>query len=661
MKKEKLEEYIIRAKEIHGDKYDYSKTNPDTCKDKCIVTCSKHGDFETTLDGHVNGRNRCPHCAGKIKITNESFIEKARKIHGDLYDYSKINYINSNEKICIVCPVHGEFWQAPKHHLSGVKCPRCSNRVRLTSEEWIENAKKVHGDAYDYSKVEYVNNKTKVCITCPIHGDFYQAPSSHLTGVKCPKCKGGVVLTTKEWLEKAKEVHGDRYNYSKVEYVNAKTKVCIICHRHGEFWQGASSHLTGKGCPKCKSSKLENIIIEALNKNDINYVFQYKIKELGIKSLDFYLPEYNIVIECQGEQHYVETDFSKHKSAEEMKEDLNNRMELDKLKYDVCYKHNIEIIYFTIPQYFHVKNVNIYTKFYRDKKVYTDLKSLIEYIKGCKKNNVNNSFNDLFKNLLLSCTNIVSQDNVIMFRNYAIIYHKLLPNDKDSLLVVNRFYRKRKIKCVHVFEDEYALHKDIVLSKLKHILNADNNAMKVYGRKCVIKKIDNSTSCDFLEKYHIQGFANSTVYLGAYYNNELIAVMSFLKENDGNWNLTRFASDYNYICCGVGGKLFNYFIKEYNPSEVKSFADRRWTINETDNVYTKLGFTVDYVLSPEYRYYNSKIDKYKRFHKFGFRKDVLHKKYGLPLTMTEREMTKELGYDRIWDCGLIKYVWKNDK
>ena len=126
------------------------------------------------------------------------------------------------------------------------------------------------------------------------------------------------------------------------------------------------------------------------------------------------------------------------------------------------------------------------------------------------------------------------------------------------------------------------------------------------------------------------------------------------------WELTRFASDNGKICQGIGGKLFKHFIREYNPSEIKSFADRRWTINEESNVYIKLGFKFDGYLAPQYRYYNAKVDRYHRFHKFGFRKQILSKKYGFPLTMTETEMTEKLGYKKIWDCGLIKYVWTNE-
>ena len=153
----------------------------------------------------------------------------------------------------------------------------------------------------------------------------------------------------------------------------------------------------------------------------------------------------------------------------------------------------------------------------------------------------------------------------------------------------------------------------------------------------------------------------ASIYYGAYYNDELIGVMTFKKESkDGYWELSRYATDYHYICQGLGSKMFKHFIRENNPTEVKSFADRRWTVSADNNLYTKLGFKLENTLRPDYRYYNEEVDRFQRFHKFGFRKQILNKKYGLPLTMTETQMVQELGYDRIWDCGLFKYVWRGD-
>jgi hypothetical protein len=136
--------------------------------------------------------------------------------------------------------------------------------------------------------------------------------------------------------------------------------------------------------------------------------------------------------------------------------------------------------------------------------------------------------------------------------------------------------------------------------------------------------------------------------------------MSFKNGNvkSKDWELTRFASDYHYVCRGVGGKLFKRFIKDINPERVISFADRRWTVDMHANLYTKLDFIIDKIGRPDYRYYNERVDRYKRVHKMSFVKDKLIKKYGFPKEMTEWEMARELGYDRIWDCGLIKYVWK---
>lgn len=123
---------------------------------------------------------------------------------------------------------------------------------RKTNEEFISEARKLHGDRYDYSKVEYKNNGTPVTIICPDHGEFQQKPWVHLMGCGCQKCcKNGVKLTTEEWVEKARGVHGDKYDYSKVDYKNAHSKVIITCPEHGDFEQEPSSHLCGKGCPKC--------------------------------------------------------------------------------------------------------------------------------------------------------------------------------------------------------------------------------------------------------------------------------------------------------------------------------------------------------------------------------------------------------------------------
>ena len=215
---------------------------------------------------------------------------------------------------------------------------------------------------------------------------------------------------------------------------------------------------------------------------------------------------------------------------------------------------------------------------------------------------------------------------------------------------------KNGISLIHVFEDEYLFHKDIVMSKLKHIVKKDGNLNKVMGRKCIVNEITYEEATDFLGKNHIQGGVKSTVYLGAYFNETLVGVMCFMRGGEDEWILTRCATDNCLRCQGVCGKLFKYFVRKYDPHKIKSFADRRWTINKENNLYVNLGFKLDSVLKPDYHYVD-KTNPTKRIHKFNLRKKTLHNKHNLPMDLTETEMVKRLNLTRIWDCGLYKYVW----
>ena len=283
-------------------------------------------------------------------LTTEEFIKRAREVHGDKYDYSKVNYKDNKTKVCIICPEHGEFWQMPTNHCSKYNhngCPICAkttfaNKLRKNNSYFIEKAKQIHGDKYDYSKVNYKDNKTKVCIICPEHGEFWQAPTNHLKGHNCPKCigKGAYKLTTEEFIEKAKQIHDEKYDYSKVEYVNAHTKVCIICPIHGEFWQAPTNHIDGKcGCPDCNKLFNEKKIGAFLNENGIRYIKQKTFKWLGKLRLDYYLVDYNIAIEYQGEQHFHPVKYFGGNKR------FIDRIERDKRKKELCDKNNVKILY----------------------------------------------------------------------------------------------------------------------------------------------------------------------------------------------------------------------------------------------------------------------------------------------------------------------------
>lgn len=243
------------------------------------------------------------------KLTIEQFIQKARAVHGNFYDYSRSKYVNKNTKLEIICPTHGSFWQTPDNHANGgYGCPKCSGKYRYTVDEFIDRANEIHGNIYDYSKACYVNSKTKLEIICPEHGSFWQSPDNHINLKQgCPHCAGNIKHSVDYFIEKARKIHGDRYDYSKVVYTGTENKVKIICRIHGEFVQTPHHHLSGEGCPKCRKSKGENEIRSFLEQNNIKYEQQKTFENCRDKKplpFDFYLPDYNMCIEYQGEQHF---------------------------------------------------------------------------------------------------------------------------------------------------------------------------------------------------------------------------------------------------------------------------------------------------------------------------------------------------------------------
>lgn len=219
-------------------------------------------------------------------------------------------------------------------------------------------------------------------------------------------------------------------------------------------------------------------------------------------------------------------------------------------------------------------------------------------------------------------------------------------------------------RLIHIFEDEWMVNKELVKSKLRHILGK-NDGEKIGARKTKIITIDKEIKSNFLNEFHIQGNDKSDIFYGAYYNDILVGVMTFnskrnmTKNNNFEYELSRYSTRKDYIISGLASKMLKYFVNEYNPKSIISFADRRWTLDGKKNMYTELGFELVKVLKPNYFYYNSKVSRYKRYHKFSFGKNNLKKKYPeIDLTKTEFEITEELGFSKIWDCGLFKYQYR---
>ena len=548
------EQIIEKFRNVHGDRYDYSKVNFEKTTKKVCIICPEHGEFWQEPHVHMRGQG-CPKCGiekrSKIRtLTNESFIEKARGIHGDKYDYSKTEYHNTKEKVCIICPEHGEFWQEPHNHLQGMGCPICGNSnkgPKLSLQDFIKKAVAAHGDKYDYSKSIYVNNRIPLIITCKEHGDFLQSPDVHFSGHGCPKCASQSriekqTLTTQNFIEKAREIHGNKYDYSKTVYVRNDIPVIITCPEHGDFLQKPSYHLNGCGCQKC------------------GMLYSHYEIELG----DF-------IASIIGEENIIR----------------NDRTVLDGNELDVY-----------IPS----------------------------------------------KNLA--------------FEFDGLYWHSEIKKpEKRYHLNKTQECEKKGIQLIHVFEDEWVYKNEICKSRIKNLLHA--SAKNIYARKCAVVEIDGDKARKFFTDNHIQGNVHASVVLGLQYDGELVSAMSFgpLRKNmgrnneSGSWEMLRFCNKLNCNVVGGASKLLSHFIKAKQPEKIISYADKRWSVG---NLYETLGFNFIHDSEPSYFY----VIGNERKNRFGYRKDILISKYGCQPEDTEHNFCFNQGWYRIYDCGTKLYEWK---
>lgn len=263
-----LDSFIVKARQVHGDRFDYSKTVYTKCINKVLIRCIKHDYiFEQAPNTHIYTKECCPICVKeakrvKFKKPLSYYLDKASLTHNGKYDYSLIEEVtNCKDKVSIICPTHGLFYQTLAEHSDGAGCVKCireSNGIKSRSsvESFLSKARAIHGDKYDYSNIEYKGSKSYLNIICPDHGQFVQRVDHHLTTSGCPRC--GDVLkrdcfssTRDEFIGKSVDIHGNKYDYSLVDYFNSQTKVTIVCPVHGEFRQVPNSHLSGNGCSSC--------------------------------------------------------------------------------------------------------------------------------------------------------------------------------------------------------------------------------------------------------------------------------------------------------------------------------------------------------------------------------------------------------------------------
>lgn len=326
-------EFIEKAKNIHNNIYDYSLVNYVNNKINVEIICKTHGIFEQRPDMHLQGQG-CIRCSKTS--TYEDFVEKSNIIHNNRYLYPKFIWNSNKDKIDIVCEKHGTFKQIINDHLNGSGCPICNKNI-LTQDVFFNSVDKTK---YNYDKCIF-KNTSKIIITCKIHGDFEQNINDHYYGSGCPKCTTNKYITTEMFIEKAKKLHHNKYDYSLVDYKNNTSKIIIICDIHGIFKQSPRHHLSGCGCPICNLSKGEKEIKKYLDDNKIEYIHQYIFKECKAKRVlpfDFYLPKYNTCLEFDGLLHFFSYP---HFGGNDK---LKITQEHDKIKTTYCKNNNIDLI-----------------------------------------------------------------------------------------------------------------------------------------------------------------------------------------------------------------------------------------------------------------------------------------------------------------------------
>lgn len=288
------------------------------------------------------------------KLTQEEFIKRCKNVHGDKYDYSKSIYKNKNSKIIIICPIHGEFEQKAEDHYSGHGCKYCwfdkhTENQTYSWNDFLLKAREKHGWKYDYSKSEWINYTTPILIICPKHGEFWQRPDVHLKSEGCQRCgrekaNKSESFTKDDFIKKSNITHNNKYDYSLVEYVDYQTKVKIICKKHGEFEQRPISHANGQGCPKCTLKSQYKLWEKLKNKYPGYFLeWEYSPNWLEKQRLDIADCRLRIGIEFDGIQHFepVECFGGEEKFKWQQEQDLkkeeccrNNSWILFRLKYN---------------------------------------------------------------------------------------------------------------------------------------------------------------------------------------------------------------------------------------------------------------------------------------------------------------------------------------
>ena len=532
------EQFLDKARDVWGDRWDYSKTEYVKSRRPLTITCSLHGDFYQEAASHLKRYVGCKPCADEANraanpIQPENFFARARERWGDRWDYTNSVYLGATKKVGVVCPIHGEFFQKASSHLEGVMgCMGCRNyKPRPSTSEFIAKAQALWGDRWNYSTVVYESSKVKVSIVCPEHGEFLQSPMAHLQGtVGCPSCHGQRI-TTSEFIGRSRSKWGDRWSYDEVEYINSHKGVTITCRDHGAFSQAPIHHLHGwVGCRSCsmRGTSAKEAGLATFIKEQGMHIEQHSKIPGSRKEMDIFIRHLGIAFEFNGLFWHSEN---------------------------------------YLPKNYH-----------RDK--------------------------------YLECT-------------------------------------RAGIRLYQIWEDDWDLRPDIVKAHITRVLGTYSGD-RVYARQTRAVKIDVITAREFLNQNHLQGFTAASEYWGLIHGEDVVAVATF-KRNGATYTLSRYATSISVV--GGHSKLIKAFENTHPGGRLITFADITFGVGD---LYTTTGWSKDKVIPPDYYY----IVDGRRVHKFNYRLTRFKEDPDLEYVAgkSEREMAALNNLPRIWDAGKIRFV-----
>ena len=597
----KTDLFIQKAKKIHGDLYDYSRTIYNRANEKVIIICKTHGEFLVSPHSHLKG-SKCKLCVynkfkknktEKLKTNKiELFVNRAHKIHNNKYDYSKAIYINSKTKVEIICKDHGSFWMTPNNHLHKHGCKKCSKYIQTNPDDFKNKASRIHPNL-NFDKSIYINNKTQIIVTCPFHGDYITTPRTIISGHGCRQCANNKQANDlKLFIEKAKQLYHDKYEYDKSIYINNKTPIIITCKDHGDWTTSPDSFLDGHGCKKCY---LSNKVI-----NTESFISASR--------------------EVHGNNfNYDETCY------------LNSFTKL-KVKCNKCQKTS-----YKLPS--------------------------VHLNSGCGYCNLSNEINLISswlsgEEIIYNTRDIINPYEIDIYLpryKFGIEYHGLYWHSYNSRETKDeKYYHNYKaiaaqnanIRLFQIFEHEL-LYKPNLLKSM--IYNQIGKSKKIFARDCELSYATDKDAVSFYIN-HIQGYRNATYHICLKYNNEIMSMMSLLKKSDSEWEIMRIATRMEHIVIGGVSKLFKKFIKDHNPRTIITFADLRFSVG---NIYHKLGFKLLYISEPNYFYYKgNQILSRQKCQKYKLNKLLPN----FDIKLSESENMFNNGYRRVWDAGHIKFI-----